>query len=391
MNSRQTINNNESFNDNYTFFNNNNLSNYVINEFKNVLQLFQNLMYNFNKCEERKLLFIGDNSNINDKDDKKNFLVLLYNIFYDTLKNNILFENYLKLLFNIIANSNGDLTNYLVLNLKSNKNYNLIELILSHFVSSINYMSTNANFELYIKFLTCLFQYGPISNKLLKLKFEENIKSILMNLLQQRRVHENKNSVRLIGSLIKLFMALSLNEQHARKLSNKEFLMLLCELMMKIKNEEVIYYILFFFRNISFVSICKNIFVKNEKLIKMIFDMFVSESISIKIRFMLSHLIWILLYDNQTLKTALSKNEYLSEIKNLNIHLQKECDMSKFQKEFGDVMIREEQMKIIEDSNKSSDVKRKAGVGSDSPSKKEKEYLENTCLNLRKILHILEL
>ena len=387
MNSHLTNNNNESFNNNYTFFNNNNLSNYVINEFKNVLQLFQNLMYNFNKCEERKLLFIGDNNNFNDKDDKKNFLVLLYNIFYDTLKNNILFENYLKLLFNIIANSNGDLTNYLVLNLKSNKNYNLIELILSHFVTSINYMSTNPNFELYIKFLTCLFQYGPISNKLLKLKFEENIKSILMDLLQQRRVHENKNSVRLIGSLIKLFMSLSLNEQHARKLANKEFLMLLCELMMKIKNEEVIYYILFFFRNISFVSICKNIFVKNEKLIKMIFDMLVSESISIKIRFMLSHLIWILLYDNQTLKTALSKNEYLSEIKNLNIHLQKECDMSKFQKEFGDVMLREEQMKIREESNKSSDVKSKAGTD----TKKEKEYLENTCLNLRKILHILEL
>ena len=115
--------------------------------------------------------------------------------------------------------------------------------------------------------------------------------------------------------------------------------------------------------------------------------MFVSESISIKIRFMLSHLIWILLYDNQTLKTALSKNEYLSEIKNLNIHLQKECDMSKFQKEFGDVMIREEQMKIKEESNKSSDIKSKPGTD----AKKEKEYLENTCLNLRKILHILEL
>jgi hypothetical protein len=68
MNSRQTFNNNESFNNNnYTFFNNNNLSNYVINEFKNVLQLFQNLMYNFNKCEERKLLFIGDNSNLTNK------------------------------------------------------------------------------------------------------------------------------------------------------------------------------------------------------------------------------------------------------------------------------------------------------------------------------------
>ena len=372
-------------NNNYTFLSNNNLSGYVINEFKNVLQLFQNLMYNFNKCEERKLLFINNN-----KDDKKNFLVLLYNIFYDTLKNNILFENYLKLLFNIIANSNGDLTNYLILNLKTNKNDNLIELILSHFVSSINYMSSNANFDLYVKFLTCLFQYGPISNKLLKLKFSENIKSILMDLLQQRRVHENKNQIRLIGYLIKLFVSLSLNEQHARKLANKEFLLLLCELIQKIKNENVIYYILFFFRNISFVSICKNIFVKNEKLVKIIFDMFVGENVSIKIRFILSHLIWILLYDNQTLKTALSKNEYIQEIKNLNIHLQKECDMSKFQKEFGDIMINEEKMKKKEDFMERSEISKK-GVDNEFNKKKEKEYLENTCLNLRKILHILEL
>ena len=378
---------------NYLTFSNNGLSTYVIDEFKNVLQLFQNLMYNFNKCEERKMLFISKN----DKDNKKNFLFLLYNIFYDTLKNNILFENYLKLLFNIISNSNGDLANYLILNLKSNKNDNLIELILSHFVSSINYMSISSNFDLYIKFLTCLFQYQPISNKILKLKFDENIKSILMDLLQQRKVHENKNSIKLIGNLIKLFMSLSLNEQHARKLGNKEFLLLLCELIQKIKNENVIYYILFFFRNISFVSICKNIFVKNENLVKIIFDMLVDEGTSIKIRFMLSHLIWILLYDNQTLKTALSKKEYIQEIKNLNIHLQKEYDMNKFRKQFGDIIINEEQMKmkedIVEKSNGLSLMDKPIGKLSkdENDKKKEKEYLENICLNLRKILHILEL
>ena len=391
--------NNSKLNNNLTFATNNNLSNYVINEFKNILQVFQNLMYNFNKCEERKLLFI-QSININ-KDDKKNFLVLLYNIFYDTLKSNVLFENYLKLLFNIISNSNGDLTNYLILNLKTNKNDNLIELILSHFISSLNYMSSNNFFELYIKFLTCLFQYGPISNKLLKLKFDENIKSILMDLLQQRRIHENKNSIKLIGNLIKLLMSLSLNEQHARRLGNKEFLLLLCEFIQKIKNENVIYYILFFFRNISFVSVCKNIFVKNNNLVKIIFDMFLSENVSIKIRYILSHLIWILVYDNQTLKTTLSKNEYIQEIKNLNIHLQKEYDMSKFQKQFGDIMINEEQMKIndyfIEKNNelnqmtKSNDLSSKNKEDKDVNKKKEREYLENTCLNLRKILHILEL
>jgi len=144
--------NNSRLNKMNNLINSNNINNYIIDEFKMVLQLFQNLMYNFEKCEERKLLFINGNNN---KDDKKNFLVLLYNIFHDTLKHNVLFENYLKLMLNIISNSKGDLTNYLILNLKSTKNDNLIELILSHFVSSINYMSSNINFDLNIKFLTC--------------------------------------------------------------------------------------------------------------------------------------------------------------------------------------------------------------------------------------------
>ena len=376
--------NNSKINKNNNSFSNNSINNYIINEFTTVLQLFQNLMFNFEKCEERKFLFI--NSGNSNKEDKKNFLVLLYNIFYDTLKHNVLFENYLKLLFNIISNSNGELTNYLILNLKSNKNDNLVELILSHFVSSINYMSTNINFDLYIKFLSCLFQYGPISNKVLKLKFDESVKSILIDLLQQRRVYENKNSVKLICNLIKLFVSLSLNEQHARKLGNKEFLILLSEFIQNVKNENVIYYILFFFRNISFVTSCKNIFVKNENLIKIIFDMFLEENTTVKLRYILSHLIWILLYDNQTLKTALSKKEYIQDIKNLNIHLQKELDMIKFNKQYENSKEYENESKLKED-----DVDIKNKNGNDISKNKEAEYFENSCLNLRKILHILEL
>ena len=367
--------NNSRLNKMNNLINSNNINNYIIDEFKMVLQLFQNLMYNFEKCEERKLLFINGNNN---KDDKKNFLVLLYNIFYDTLKHNILFENYLKLMLNIISNSKGDLTNYLILNLKSTKNDNLIELILSHFVSS--------------KFLTCLFQYSPVANKVLKLKFGENIKSILIDLLQQRRVYENKNSVKLIGNLIKLFMSLSLNEQHARKLGNKEFLILLSEFIQNVKNENVVYYILFFFRNISFVSSCKNIFVKNENLIKIIFDMFIDENTSMKIRYMLSHLIWILLYDNQTLKTALNKKEYIQEIKNLNIHLQKEYDMIKYNKQYGNDKFNNEMDSKLREDDFEKNIEIMSKNNEDNTDKiKEKDYFENTCLNLRKILHILEI
>ena len=184
-----------------------------------------------------------------------------------------------------------------------------------------------------------------------------------------------------------LFMSLSFNEQHARKLGNKEFLILLSEFIQNVKNENVIYYILFFFRNISFVSSCKNIFVKNENLIKIIFDMFIDENIGVKIRFILSHLIWILLYDNQTLITALSKKEYIQEIKNLNIHLQKEYDMIKFNKQYGNNFYNENESKLNED-----EFERKIDIIEDNTDeKKKRDYFENTCLNLRKILHILEI
>ena len=46
---------------------------------------------------------------------------MLFNIFYDTIRFNNLFENYLKLLMNIISNDNGELTKYFLINLNNKK------------------------------------------------------------------------------------------------------------------------------------------------------------------------------------------------------------------------------------------------------------------------------
>ena len=117
-----------------------------------------------------------------------------------------------------------------------------------------------------------------------------------------------------------------------------------------------------------------------------------------KIRYILSHLIWILLYDNQTLKTTLAKKEYIQEIKNLNIHLQKEYDMIKFNKQYGNNFVNEKNSKLKEDEyeyEKNLDINNFKDINNNNENdigdKKDKEYFENTCLNLRKILHILEL
>ena len=131
---------------------------------------------------------------------------------------------------------------------------------------------------------------------------------------------------------------------------------------------------------------------KNENLIKIIFDMFIDENTSMKIRYMLSHLIWILLYDNQTLKTALNKKEYIQEIKNLNIHLQKEYDMIKYNKQYGNDKFNNEMDSKLREDDFEKNIEIMSKNNEDNIDKiKEKDYFENTCLNLRKILHILEI
>ena len=102
--------------------------------------------------------------------------------------------------------------------------------------------------------------------------------------------------------------------------------------------------------------------MSNQDLLGTVFALFTSPNISIKLRYILSNLIFILLYNNQTLKTMFSREEFKNEIKLLNMHLQKDLDVNKF---MGD-----ENSKNNEDD-------------------KQENYLENTCLTMRKIMHIL--
>jgi hypothetical protein len=128
--------------------------------------------------------------------------------------------------------------------------------------------------------------------------------------------------------------------------------------------------------------------MSNPDLLGIIFSLFTSDKINIKIRFILSNLIWILLYNNQNLKTMLSKEEFKVELKLLNIHLQKELDMKKINlynnnNNNNDIINNEEEKKNNETQVISND--------SNLIKSKDDEYLENTCLNMRKIMHILEI
>ena len=342
---------------------------YIINEYSNVLMLLQNLFYQFNSCEERDELFasnlsvstISSTSSVssNATSSKSKFLLMLFNIFYDTIRYSELFKNYLKLLINILSNNGGELSRYFLLPLTKNKD-TLLSLLLDHFSKSIFVLASNPNFEFYIQFLKCLLQHKPISSTLLKTKFTENLKNELIKLIENKKTFQNPKQVKIIQELMEVFVSLSFDSEQAKKLGNKEFIISLSEAIIKTKNENVIYNIIFFYRNISFVNQIKNVFMSEGNLIASIFAIFTGEY-SIRIKYIISHLIWVLLYNNQTLRTMLNRPEFKSELTSMNIHFQKELDMEK---------LNEEEEKKDENTHK---------------------WLEDTCLNMRKIMHIIEL
>ena len=365
--------------------------NYVLDEFINVLKVFQNLTYNFNKCSERDELFLIDNNNNNNNNKEISlFLNMLFNIFFDTIRFNNLFENYLKLLMNIISNDNGELTKYFLINLNNKKknNENLLNLILDYFNQNLNTLINNQNFDTFINLLKCLFQYRPISFNLLRTKFDENLQFNIKKLIINKKTFKSEKNIYLLGKLLNLIVSLSFDPEHSKKLGNKEFVLLCSEPLLKTKNEEILFNTIFFYRNLCFVQHCKYLFMSNPDLLGIIFSLFTSDKINIKIRFILSNLIWILLYNNQNLKTMLSKEEFKVELKLLNIHLQKELDMKKINlynnnNNNNDIINNEEEKKNNETQVISND--------SNLIKSKDDEYLENTCLNMRKIMHILEI
>ena len=341
------------------------LTPYVINEYVNVLLLFQNLFYKFEPCEEREQIF----ENLSTKDSgsvdlKKNrFLIMLYSMFYDTLSINELFQNYLKLLINILSNNGGELSKYFLVPITKNKEI-LLNLLLEHFSKSIWVLAANSNFTFYIKSLKCLLQHKPISSALLKNKFSENIKTEVIKLIENKKSYSTPKQMKIINQLMDIFVSLSFDTEQARKLGSKEFLISLNDVLQKTKNEDVIYNILFFFRNISFVNSIKVVFMSEESLLGTIFAIFTNPSCSIRIKYIITHLLWVLLYNNQTLRTLLNREEFKTDLKMQNIHLQKELDLEKY--------------------GRDNEVKK-----DDSISLYNRKYLEETCMNMRKIMHII--
>src|SRR5690606_24984263 len=131
------------------------------------------------------------------------------------------------------------------------------------------------------------------------------------------------NNHKFIDGLINVILSLSFDPDVGRKIVTKDFVNNLSEMLLRIKNENILYNTLFIFRNISFLPTNKLHFVANENLLGMIFA-FLSGDYSNKVKFIISHLIWVLLYNNQTLKGILCKDEFKTELKSVFIHLQKE-------------------------------------------------------------------
>jgi hypothetical protein len=303
---------------------NNFLLDYALNEYKNLLILFQNLVYNFEDCEEKKQLFIKNeyenisantskslNTTKNSKlssttnqvelEKPQKFVILLYDIFYETIRYPELFSEYLKLLINTVSKNDLGKKSF-ILPIASETKETFLSLILDYFNKNFNVFQNNPHFELFVKFLRSLFQNKFIVLYLFKTKFVDNLIKDLESLINNKKFLQslsNQNSSKFLENILNIFVSLSFDYEISKKVATKEFVENLTNLIVRVKNENIIYNTLFLFRNFSFIPTNKLHFMVNENLLGTIFALLTGE-FSIKIKFMLSNLLWVLLFNNQT-------------------------------------------------------------------------------------------
>lgn len=305
---------------------NNFLIDYALNEYKNLLILFQNLVYNFEDCEEKELLFIkGENENLFSNSSKlvntigtknskmcsttnqvelekpQKFVILLYDIFYETIRYQELFSEYLKLLVNTVSKNDLGKKSF-ILPIVSETKETFLSSILDYFNKNFHVFQNNPHFELFVKFLRSLFQNKIIVLYLFKTKFVDNLTKDLESLINNKKFLQslsNQNANKFLENILNIFVSLSFDYEISKKVATKEFVESLTNLVVKVKSENIVYNTLFLFRNFSFVPTNKLHFMVNENLLGTIFAL-LSGDFSIRIKFILSNLLWVLLFNNQT-------------------------------------------------------------------------------------------
>jgi hypothetical protein len=120
----------------------------------------------------------------------------------------------------------------------------------------------------------------------------------------------NKANQVCLTYLLDLLISLTFDSEISKKIANKELIDIFTDSLIKIKNENIVYNIIFVFRNLSFINQNRAHFISNENLLGTIFTV-ISGEFSIKIKFIISHLIWILLFNNQTVFIIFKQNFFI--------------------------------------------------------------------------------
>jgi len=254
-----------------------------------------------------------------------NFLKTFYDIFYDTIRFEKVHENYLKLLINMISKNDHAKKSFIisVSNPESVGNRDSFILFLLDYFQK-KFLKTNLNnnniipssegkiptLEYFIKFLKCLFQNKQIVLFLFKIRFIENFQKDLLLLLSNKKYYMNKANQVCLTYLLDLLISLTFDSEISKKIANKELIDIFTDSLIKIKNENIVYNIIFVFRNLSFINQNRAHFISNENLLGTIFTV-ISGEFSIKIKFIISHLIWILLFNNQTVFIIFKQNFFI--------------------------------------------------------------------------------
>lgn len=280
--------------------------------------------------------------------------IFLNDIHSNSFKTKNISDKYIKVLLNLISNNPTHKGAFIIsTGLINNSKNSLLSQLLHHSIYTMN-LNISIN-PLLLKLYKSLFQSSKVIGYIIKNKYYEEITTRIDNIYKQRIVNNlssthsisnnitfsnNKqikylNMINQLEYLLQLLVGLSFDIEFNKKICGKELLIMINEINIRFKNDSILNLTLFFYRNMFFNQSSKLVFEKNPILLGSIFA-YVScfKDLKIENKYMLSCLLWVMIFNNISLVNILKKEKINIDIHQALINIQTEIDLEKFEEKF---------------------------------------------------------
>ena len=186
--------------------------------------------------------------------------------------------------------------------LNANGNTSLFATFTDKFCGSLATNKLKVTFDLESSLLKSLLQSKQVLKIAIRERFVDKIFDFLNKTTANSKLYNAGYIQKQISECVGLLSAMTFEMDNLKKLINVEVIRNILEIVTKIQSNEVVYDILLFVRNASFMNKTKLFLKFKDNLLGTLFSLLSAEKTPLKVRVVISNILWVVLYNNQNVE-----------------------------------------------------------------------------------------